>query len=254
VPVPRRFDRRPPERDTTRINERIRVPEVRLIDETGAQQGVMPTDKALQYAQDKDLDLVEVAPEARPPVTRVLDYSKYKYELAQKQKQARKHQQQIVVREIKFRPKIAQQDYETKKRHVERFLLHKDKVKVTIMFRGREVTHPERGEMILDRLAEELADLAIIEQRPQQDGRNMTMMLGPSKAVLSGEIEGFEGESSDEGDEAVAVAEPEDNGGQGSTAGAPPEERSGSGQGGAKKPRAKPTKERPLGSAEQLAD
>jgi translation initiation factor IF-3 len=188
LPVPRRFDRRPPERDTTRINERIRVPEVRLIDETGAQLGVMSTQDALKRAQEKDLDLVEVAPEAKPPVTRILDYSKYKYELAQKQKQARKHQQQIVVREIKFRPKIAQQDYETKKRHVERFLLHKDKVKVTIMFRGREVTHPERGEIILNRLAEELEELAIVEQRPQQDGRNMTMMLGPSKAVLSGEI------------------------------------------------------------------
>ncbi len=188
MPVPRRFDRRPPERDTTRINERIRVPEVRLIDETGAQLGVMPTQEALRQAQDKDLDLVEVAPEAKPPVTRILDYSKYKYEQAQKQKQARKHQQQITVREIKFRPKIAEQDYETKKRHVERFLRHKDKVKVTIMFRGREVTHPERGEMILDRLAEELAELAIVEQRPQQDGRNMTMMLGPSKAVLAGEI------------------------------------------------------------------
>ena len=188
MPVPRRFDRRPPERDTTRINDRIRVPEVRLIDETGAQMGVMATDKALRIAQERDLDLVEVAPEAKPPVTRILDYSKYKYELAQKQKQARKHQQQIVVREIKFRPKIAEQDYETKKRHVERFLRHKDKVKITIMFRGREVTHPERGEMILDRLAEELAELAIVEQRPQQDGRNMTMMLGPSKAVLSGEI------------------------------------------------------------------
>jgi translation initiation factor IF-3 len=245
VPVPRRFDRRPPERDTTRINERIRVPEVRLIDETGAQMGVMPTDKALRYAQDKDLDLVEVAPEARPPVTRVLDYSKYKYEQAQKQKQARKHQQQIVVREIKFRPKIAEQDYETKKRHVERFLKHKDKVKITIMFRGREVTHPERGEMILDRLAAELEELAIVEQRPQQDGRNMTMLLGPSKAVLAGEIEESEGEAA-EPEQAAAT--------DGGTAGAPPEERSGSGQGGAKKPRAKPTKERPLGSAEQLAD
>jgi translation initiation factor IF-3 len=258
VPVPRRFDRRPPERDTTRINERIRVPEVRLIDETGQQMGVMPTDKALRYAQDKELDLVEVAPEARPPVTRVLDYSKYKYEQAQKAKQARKHQQQIVVREIKFRPKIADQDYETKKRHVERFLRHKDKVKITIMFRGREVTHPERGEMILDRLAAELEELAIVEQRPQQDGRNMTMMLGPSKAVLSGEIEAPTEEPSDEGDEAVReepVAVEEDGADErGSSAGAPPEERSGSGQGGAKKPRAKPTKERPLGSAEQLAD
>ena len=168
------------------------MPEVRLIDETGNQIGVMRTDEALRYAQDRDLDLVEVAPEARPPVCRVLDYSKYKYEQAQKLKQARKHQQQITIREIKFRPKIAENDYETKKGHVERFLRHKDKVKVTIMFRGREVTHPERGVMILDRLAEELAELAVVEQRPNQDGRNMTMMLGPSKAVLSGEIDGPE--------------------------------------------------------------
>jgi translation initiation factor IF-3 len=188
VPVPRRFDRRPPERDTTRINERIRVPEVRLIGEDGSQIGVLKIDAALRYAQTRDLDLVEVAPEAKPPVCRVLDYSKYKYEQAQKLKQARKHQQQITIREIKFRPKIAQHDYDTKKGHVERFLKHKDKVKVTIMFRGREVTHPERGVMILDRLAEELAELAIVEQRPIQDGRNMTMMLGPSKAVLAGQF------------------------------------------------------------------
>jgi translation initiation factor IF-3 len=182
VPVPRRFDRRPPERDPTRINERIRVPEVRLIGDDGAQIGVIKTDEALRIARDRDLDLVEVAPEARPPVCRVLDYSKYKYEQEQKQKQARKHQQQITVREIKFRPKIAQHDYETKKGHVERFLRHQDKVKVTIMFRGREVTHPERGEMILTRLADELAELAVVEQRPIQDGRNMTMMLAPAKA------------------------------------------------------------------------
>jgi translation initiation factor IF-3 len=189
VAVPRRFDRRPPERDTTRVNERIRVPEVRLIDDQGAQVGVLKTPDALRFAQERDLDLVEVAPEARPPVCRVLDYSKYKYELAQKQKQARKHQQQITVREIKFRPKIAQHDYDTKKHHVERFLRHKDKVKVTIMFRGREVTHPERGTLILDRLAEELAELGVVEQRPMQEGRNMTMMLGPSKAVLAGRFD-----------------------------------------------------------------
>jgi translation initiation factor IF-3 len=189
VPVPRRFDRRPPERDPTRINERIRVPEVRLIGEDGEQIGVLKIDDALRYAQERDLDLVEVAPEAKPPVCRVLDYSKYKYELAQKQKQARKHQQQITIREIKFRPKIAQHDYDTKKGHVERFLKHKDKVKVTIMFRGREVTHPERGVAILDRLAEELAEYAIVEQRPLQDGRNMTMMLGPSKAILAGQFD-----------------------------------------------------------------
>jgi translation initiation factor IF-3 len=188
VPVPRRFDRRPPERDTTRINERIRVPEVRLIDDQGQQVGVLKTADALQFAQDRELDLVEVAPEARPPVCRVLDYSKYKYEQAQKLKQARKHQQQITVREIKFRPKIAEHDYDTKKHHVERFLLHKDKVKVTIMFRGREVTHPERGTMILDRLAEELSELGVVEQRPMQEGRNMTMMMAPSKAVLAGRV------------------------------------------------------------------
>ncbi len=149
----------------------------------------MRTDAALRMAQDRDLDLVEVAPEARPPVVRILDYSKYKYEQAQKVKQAKKHQQQIVIREIKFRPKIAQHDYDTKKGHVERFLRHKDKVKITIMFRGREVTHPERGRMILDRLAEELQELAIIEQRPNLDGRNMTMMLGPSRAVLAGTLD-----------------------------------------------------------------
>jgi translation initiation factor IF-3 len=189
VAVPRRFDRRPPERDTTRVNERIRVPEVRLIDDQGGQVGVLKTPDALRFAQERELDLVEVAPEARPPVCRVLDYSKYKYEQAQKLKQARKHQQQITVREIKFRPKIAQHDYDTKKHHVERFLRHKDKVKVTIMFRGREVTHPERGTLILDRLAEELAELGVVEQRPMQEGRNMTMMLGPSKAVLAGRFD-----------------------------------------------------------------
>ncbi len=189
MPVPRRFDRRPPERDQTRINDRIRVPEVRLVGEDGKQIGVIKTPDALRYAQERDLDLVEVAPEARPPVCRVLDYSKYKYEQAQKLKAARKHQQQITIREIKFRPKIAQNDYDTKKGHVKRFLLGKDKVKITIMFRGREVTHPERGTALLDRLAGELSEIAVIEQSPLQDGRNMTMMLAPSKAVLAGDFD-----------------------------------------------------------------
>jgi translation initiation factor IF-3 len=216
VPVPRRFDRRPPERDTTRINERIRVPEVRVIDEEGQQIGVMKTPDALSFAQERDLDLVEVAPEARPPVTRVLDYSKYKYEQAQKVKQARKHQQQITVREIKFRPKIAEHDYDTKKHHVERFLKHKDKVKVTIMFRGREVTHPERGTAILDRLAEELQELGVVEQRPMQEGRNMTMMMAPSKAVLTGRLDG-EGEDAAE----TPAAGEASNGGAAAEAAAP---------------------------------
>jgi translation initiation factor IF-3 len=226
VPVPRRFDRRPPERDTTRINERIRVPEVRLIGEDGSQIGVLKIDDALRYAQERDLDLVEVAPEAKPPVCRVLDYSKYKYEQAQKLKQARKHQQQITIREIKFRPKIAQHDYDTKKGHVERFLKHKDKVKITIMFRGREVTHPERGVAILDRLASELAELAIVEQRPLQDGRNMTMMLGPSKAVLAGHFDGGKAAppAEEDADKAATgaaggdVAETEASGGDAETA------------------------------------
>ena len=187
MPVPRRFDRQPPERDTTRVNERIRVPEVRLIDEDGQQVGIMRTQDALRLAQEKDLDLVEVAADAKPPVCRILDYSKYKYEQAQKAKSARKHQQQINVREIKFRPKIAQHDYDTKKGHVMRFLKARDKVKVTIMFRGREMAHPERGEMILNRLAEDLQELAIVEQRPQQDGRNMTMMLGPARTAQADE-------------------------------------------------------------------
>ncbi|MEA2388672.1 MAG: translation initiation factor, partial [Thermoleophilaceae bacterium] len=168
MPIPRRFDRRPPERDTTRVNDRIRVPEVRLIGEDGQQVGVIPTDQALKYAQERDLDLVEVAAEARPPVVRVLDYSKYKYEQEQKAKAARRHQKQVTVREIKLRPKIATNDYETKKGHVLRFLKHQDRVKITIMFRGREQAHPERGEALLMRLADDLGDLATIDQRPTQ--------------------------------------------------------------------------------------
>ena len=187
MPIPRRFDRRPPERDQTRINERIRVPEVRLIGENGEQVGVISRDDALRYAQDRDLDLVEVAAEARPPVAKVLDYSKYKYEQEQKAKAARRHQKNITIREIKLRPKIAENDYETKKSHVTRFLKGQDKVKVTIMFRGRETTHPERGERLLMRLAEDVAELGAIEQRPTQDGRNMTMMLGPVKRQVEAE-------------------------------------------------------------------
>jgi translation initiation factor IF-3 len=182
------------------------VPEVRLVGDDGKQIGVVKTAEALAYAQERDLDLVEVAPDARPPVVRALDYSKYKYEQAQKQKAARRHQQQITIREIKFRPKIAQNDYDTKKGHVARFLKHKDKVKITIMFRGREVTHPERGTALLDRLAEELSELAVIEQSPIQDGRNMTMLLAPSKAVLAGDSEKG---SEDEADPAPVAEERE---------------------------------------------
>jgi translation initiation factor IF-3 len=139
----------------------------------------VPTDQALSLASERELDLVEVAPDARPPVARLLDYSKYKYEQEQKAKAARKHQQQINVREIKLRPKIATHDYETKKGHVERFLRNQDKVKVTIMFRGREQAHPERGRALLQRLYDDIEDLATIEQEPLQEGRNMSMLLAP---------------------------------------------------------------------------
>jgi translation initiation factor IF-3 len=178
-----RFDRRPPERDQTRINERIRVPEVRLINENGEQVGIVPTQEALEYARERDLDLVEVAPGSKPPVCRVLDYSKYKYEQEQKAKAARKHQQQVNVREIKLRPKIATHDYETKKGHVERFLRNQDKVKVTIMFRGREASHPERGRALLDRLFQDVSEIATVEQEPLQEGRNMHMLLAPARGA-----------------------------------------------------------------------
>jgi translation initiation factor IF-3 len=161
------------------------VPEVRLIGDDGQQVGIVKRDEALAYARERDLDLVEIAPEAKPPVCRVLDYSKYKYELEQRRKQAKKHQQQVTVREMKLRPKIATHDYETKKGHVLRFLKQNDKVKVTIMFRGREVAHPERGAALLMKLADELSDFGTIEQSPNQEGRNMTMMLAPVRVMPS---------------------------------------------------------------------
>jgi translation initiation factor IF-3 len=180
----RQLDQRPQE-PTTRINEAIRVPQVRLIDDDGTQIGIKSTDEAQRSAWDKNLDLVEVAPEARPPVCRVMDYSKYRYEQEQKAKLARKHQSTITIKEIKLRPKIGIGDYETKKGHVVRFLKGRAKVKVTIMFRGREMTHPERGRDLLLRLAEDVKDLGSIESQPLQDGRNMVMMLAPHKAVAA---------------------------------------------------------------------
>jgi translation initiation factor IF-3 len=158
---------------------------VRLIDVEGEQVGLKTRDEALEYAWSKNLDLVEVAPDANPPVCRVMDYSKYKYEQEQKQKLARKHQSTITIKEIKLRPKIDPHDYETKKGHVLRFLRSRDKVKVTIMFRGREMYHPERGRSLLLRLAEDVKDLAMIESDPLQDGRNMVMMLAPHKEAVA---------------------------------------------------------------------
>lgn len=167
----------------TRINDAIRVPRVRLVDEDGSQIGIKPTPEALDYAYSKGLDLVEVAAQADPPVVRVMDYGKYRYEQEQKAKLARKHQLQIHVKEIKLRPKIQQHDYNTKKGHVERFLNQRAKVKVTIMFRGRETTHPERGRNLLMRLAEDVKEIGLVEQPPLLDGRNMVMVLGPTKSA-----------------------------------------------------------------------
>jgi translation initiation factor IF-3 len=153
------------------------------VSEEGEQVGIKQTAEALEYAFSKNLDLVEVAPEADPPVVRVMDYGKYRYELEQKAKAARKNQSQIHVKEIKFRPKIGVHDYETKKGHVVRFLNKRAKVKVTIMFRGREQSHPERGRDLLMRLAEDVKDLGEIESPPIQDGRNMVMVLAPHRNI-----------------------------------------------------------------------
>jgi translation initiation factor IF-3 len=164
-----------------RINEMIRAPRVRLVDEDGSQVGIKDTNEAREYAWGKNLDLVEVAAQADPPVARVMDYGKYRYEQEQKAKLARKHQISVNVKEIKLRPKIGIHDYNTKKGHVLRFLNQRAKVKVTIMFRGREQSHPERGRDLLMRLAEDVKEVGQIESPPLQDGRNMVMVLGPTK-------------------------------------------------------------------------
>ena len=177
------MDRVVPRKREERINEEIRVPRVSLVDENGGQVGITATKEALEFAYGKGLDLVEVAAGADPPVARVMDYSKYRYEQEQRAKQARKHQLQIHIKEIKLRPKIGNHDYETKKGHVVRFLGQRAKVKVTIMFRGRETLHPERGRDLLMRLAEDVKELGSIEQQPVLDGRNMVMVLGPNKNV-----------------------------------------------------------------------
>jgi translation initiation factor IF-3 len=163
------------------VNDQIRAREVRLVGPEGEQIGIVPLDKALQLAQDTDLDLVEVAATARPPVCKLMDYGKFKYESAQKAREARRNQSLTVIKEMKLRPKIDPHDYETKKGHVVRFLNAGDKVKITIMFRGREQSRPELGRRLLDRLAADVEDLGFVEFAPKQDGRNMIMVLGPRK-------------------------------------------------------------------------
>jgi translation initiation factor IF-3 len=191
---------RPPRNEA--LNENIRAPRVRLISDDGQQLGIKTKDEALNVARDRDLDLVIVAAQADPPVARIMDYGKYRYEQEQKAKLARKHQSQVNVKEIKFRPKIGIHDYNTKKGHVERFLNQRAKVKVTIMFRGRETTHPERGRDLLMRLAEDVKEIGQVEQQPLLDGRNMTMLLGPTKNAGVAKSDA-EAESTERREEAV---------------------------------------------------
>jgi translation initiation factor IF-3 len=180
---PYRTERGGPISVEPRVNEQIRAREVRLVGPEGEQVGIVPLERALQLAADVDLDLVEVAPMARPPVCKLMDFGKYKYESALKAREARRNQQQTVIKEMKLRPKIDSHDYETKKGHVVRFLKAGDKVKVTIMFRGREQSRPELGFRLLRKLSEEVQELGFVEAAPKQDGRNMIMVIAPHRAT-----------------------------------------------------------------------
>ena len=162
-----------------RLNEAIRVKECRLIAYDGSQLGIYPIEQAQRIADNEGYDLVEIAPQAQPPVCRIMDYGKFKYDQAIKAKQARKNQSKIETKQMKFRPKIDIGDYTTKKKHVMRFLAAGSKVKITIMFRGREMSHPEQGLSILERLADDLKDVAVIENQPKMEGRNMHMLIAP---------------------------------------------------------------------------
>ena len=173
--------------EETRINEEITTPTCRLIGVDGTQLGLFAINDAQRVADEQGLDLVEIAPNANPPVCKVMDYGKYKYQQAMKAKQARKNQSKVEVKEMKFRPKIDVGDYETKKGHIMRFLKSGARVKVTIMFRGREMAHPEQGEKVLDRLSEDLKDYATVESAPKQEGRNMIMVLAPIKGAFDKE-------------------------------------------------------------------
>jgi len=181
-----------------RINDRIRVPEVRLVGPNGEQVGIVRIEDALRLAVEADLDLVEVAPQARPPVCKLMDYGKYKYESAQKARESRRNQQLTVIKEQKLRPKIDPHDYETKKNHVVRFLEHGHKVKVTIMFRGREQSRPELGFRLLQRLAVDVEELGFVESSAKQDGRNMIMVLAPHKTTKTRPIKATTPESGSE--------------------------------------------------------
>jgi translation initiation factor IF-3 len=175
------FDRSPRRDDRARVNERIRVREVRVIDDTGQQLGIMAPAQGLAIARQKGLDLVEISPTANPPVCRIMDFGKYQYTEQKRARQARKHQKVIEVKEIKFRPKVDEHDYQFKKKHIERFLAEGDKVKATIFFRGRENAHPEIGRRVLERLIDELSQVAVAESEPQKEGNQMHTILSAKR-------------------------------------------------------------------------
>ena len=173
-------------RESLRINGEIHIREVRVTSATGEQLGIMPTREAMRLAEEQHLDLVEVAPKARPPVCRIMDFGKYRYEQQKREKEARKKQKVITIKEVKLRPNSEQHDYEVKLKHAMRFLGEGNKVKVTIMFRGRELSHPELGQEILDRVAEDLKDSIIVDRKPKLEGRNMIMIVAPKAASKNG--------------------------------------------------------------------
>lgn len=166
-----------------RINEEIRVPEVRFVGPEGEQLGIIPIKQALKMAAEKGLDLVEVAPTAKPPVCRIMDYGKYRFDQSKREREAKKNQKIISLKEVKLRPNIEDHDFETKARNAEKFLNNGDKVKVTIMFRGREITHPDLGKQLCLRMAAFLESVALVEKQPKVEGRNMTMILTPKQSA-----------------------------------------------------------------------
>jgi translation initiation factor IF-3 len=175
---------RSPAQDTYRVNNRIRVPEVRVIGADGSQLGVMPTHEALRIAEEGGFDLVEVSPKAVPPVCKIMDYGKFKYEQSKQQAKARKHQSTVVLKEIKFRPKTDDHDFDTKVRHIRRFLQEGNKAKLVIIFRGREIVHPETGQAMLKAVVDACSDIAVVEQNPMMEGRRMLMVIAPRSGVI----------------------------------------------------------------------
>jgi translation initiation factor IF-3 len=165
--------------EKTRVNRQIRISPVRVIATDGEQLGILPIERALEIAEEQGLDLVEVAPLARPPVCRIMDYGKFKYEEQRKAREARKKQHHVQIKEVKMRPGIEDHDFDFKTKHARRFLEEGNKVKLTMMFRGRQMAHPEHGRQVLDKVSGMLADIAKIEMHPQMEGRSMTMVLTP---------------------------------------------------------------------------